>query len=360
MTANPFDDETPFVRPEWDDEGAGGEGSKDGWRGPSGDPNDRQFGDVIEPIDPEAADETDAVLVGEPYDGAVIGRRGARYAPTAIRRSLAGVKTAHLRRGDPSDQSGVRIGDLGDIRALEGDGLDSDGVDGVSGDDDGDNDHSGQDVASVQKHVKRIARRVHDLETLPVFIGGDNSLTYGNVAPLLESGDDRVGVVNLDAHLDCREVRESPTSGTPYRQLLSDGLDTYVAVGARHFETSSAYVDYVEDRGGTIVPADAFGAGLEAVVDAVRSAVADVDTLYVSVDCDVLDAAAAPGVSAPTPGGLTTRELFGFVGSIAADGRLAGLEVVECSPPRDEGNRTVDAAARTIAYALWGYLEENR
>ncbi|WP_276256117.1 formimidoylglutamase [Halomontanus rarus] len=351
MTATPFDDDAPFVRPEWTRDGDGsGDGTETegGWRGPSSDPNDRQFGDVIESIDPQSAGETDAVLVGEPYDGAVIGRRGARRGPGAIRRSLAGVKTAHLRSGDPSSPvRSNRIGDLGDIRNLEmlGPGTDGD-------------DRDERDVAAVQEHVKRIARRVHDLETLPVFVGGDNSLTYGNVAPLLES-ESRVGVVNLDAHLDCREVRGDPTSGTPYRQLLSAGLDTYVAVGARHFETSSAYVDYVEDRGGTIVSADRFEGGLEGVVETVRSAVAAVGTLYLSVDCDVLDAAAAPGVSAPTPGGLTTRELFAVVGSIADDDRLAGIEVVECSPPLDEGDRTVDAAARTIAHALRGSLEGN-
>ena len=74
----------------------------DGWSGRSDDPNDEQFGDVVEPADLDGGDDYDAALVGEPYDGAVIGRDGARDGPTAIRRSLAGVKTHHFDAGPAS------------------------------------------------------------------------------------------------------------------------------------------------------------------------------------------------------------------------------------------------------------------
>ena len=307
------------VAPDWE-----------GWEGPSEDPNDRQFGDVIERVGSgNVDDEPDAVLLGEPYDGAVIGRRGAREGPLAIRRSIAGTKTAHCSANRNSPLSAARIVDLGDVT--------------LSG-----------DVAAVQAHVLEVVREVHALDSLPVFLGGDNSLTYANVAPLLDRG--QVGVVNFDAHLDCRELRDGPTSGTPYRQLLADGLDTYVAVGARHFETSGAYVEFVRDRGGTVIPADAFAGGVDAVVETVRKAVADVELLYVSVDCDVLDAAVAPGVSAPTPGGITSRELFAAIGELVRDDRIAGFEIVECAPPLDVEGRTVDTAARAVAHALYGGL----
>ncbi|WP_049925251.1 formimidoylglutamase [Halopiger goleimassiliensis] len=308
-------------RPDWE-----------GWHGPSSDPNDRQFGDAVESVAPADLESVDVALVGEPYDGAVIGRRGAREGPLEIRRSLAGVKTALTSGTDPTAGDPLRVGDLGDLAPPSG------------------------DVADVQAHVREHVRPIHESTALPVFVGGDNSLTYGNVAPLLER-EETVGVVNVDAHLDCRAVVDGPTSGTPYRQLLEAGLETYVAVGARHFETSGSYVDYVREHGGAIVSAEAFDEGTDAVLETVRDALAGVDRCYLSVDCDVLDAAAAPGVSAPTPGGLSTRELFATVRALAGDVRLAGVEVVECAPPLDRDGRTVDAAARTIAHAMSGYLE---
>ncbi|NGM70718.1 formimidoylglutamase [Natronolimnobius sp. AArcel1] len=322
-----------FTHPDWD-----------GWEGTSSDPNDRQFGDITAALEPTETTDVPIVLVGEPYDGAVIGRKGTREGPLEIRRSLASTKAAHLSAGAPSlegesnapDESMAVIGDLGDLE-LPGSG-----------------------VADVQASVRTAAAAIYELDAVPIFLGGDNSLTYGNVVPLLENEDGGdVGVINFDAHLDCREVHHEPTSGTPYRQLHEAGLEAYVAVGARHFETSSRYVEYVREQGGTIVPADAFADGPRAVVETVQNALATVDTLYLSVDCDVLDASAAPGVSAPTPGGLTTRELFAAVGALVADERLAGVEIVECAPPLDTNGRTVDAAARTVAHAIRGVLEAN-
>ncbi|MFU8870156.1 arginase family protein, partial [Natronococcus sp.] len=80
-----------------------------------GDANDELFGDVVERVSLEdlAAGAFGAVLVGEPYDGAVIGRRGAREGPPGIRRSLARTKTHHFD-GGPLDG----VADLGDVRSL--------------------------------------------------------------------------------------------------------------------------------------------------------------------------------------------------------------------------------------------------
>ncbi|MFU8869820.1 arginase family protein, partial [Natronococcus sp.] len=213
-------------------------------------------------------------------------------------------------------------------------------------------------VSAVQTELVETTRLVHERDALPVFLGGDNSLTYPNVAPLLEEGS--VGAINLDAHLDVRAVDDEPTSGTPYRQLLEDGLDGYACVGARHFETSTAYHDYLRERGGEVVTSEEVGDDVVAAADRALEAVGDVDTLYVSVDCDVLDASAAPGASAPTPGGLRTRELFRLLRLLAADDRIAGFEVVECAPPLDRDGLTADAAARAIAHFLAGYLEGRR
>ncbi|AFZ71393.1 formimidoylglutamase [Natronobacterium gregoryi] len=328
------------ANPEWESTG--------GWSAvaTADDPNDDLFGHVVEPagiVDPADEDgfelERDAavVLVGEPYDGAVVGRPGARDGPVEIRRSLARVKTHHFDGGPVGS-----VADLGDVRTL---------VDWLENDDD-------RPVEAVQSRLVEATARVHDLEALPVFLGGDNSLSYPNVAPLAR--EESVGVINVDAHLDVREPVDGPSSGTPYRQLFEDGLDRYACVGARHFETSSTYHDFVRDRRGELVTAEEVGEDTVAAAGRALEAMADVDHVYVSVDCDVLDAAAAPGVSAPTPGGITTRELYRLLRFVAGDDRIAGFEVVECAPGLDRGTLTVDASARAVAHFLAGYLEGRR
>jgi len=336
----------------------------------SPDPDDETFGDAVTRADRRAVDEREptAVLVGEPYDGGVVGRQGAREGPRALREQLSATKTHHFDAGPVGD-----VLDLGDV-AVRG------RFDGRYRD----------STTRVQQRVAELTADVHERPALPVFLGGDNSLTYANVRPLLGEkseasasddagagdggGDDgdasagdgggdeddagegdggggdgeTVGVVSFDAHLDCRALHDGPSSGTPYRQLLEAGLDALSVVGARHFETSTAYHDYLREQDGTVVTAEE----CTDPVAAVDRALPDTDRVYVSVDLDVLDGAAAPGVSAPTPGGVSSRELFRMLRLAASDDRLAGLEVVECSPRHDAGDRTARAGARAVAHAL--------
>jgi formimidoylglutamase len=296
--------------------------------GPSNDSNDEQFGHVVELASIDDADRFDAVLVGEPFDRAVIGRKGASEGPAALRQHLAGTKTHHFDAGPVGS-----VADLGDVTL--GDGRDDSGT-----------------VADLQERVRTITERVHDTDAFPVFLGGDNSMTYPNAAPLLEEGT--LGVVNFDAHLDVREVGDDPTSGTPYRQLYEAGLDAYACVGARHFETSTDYAEYVRERGGEVVTAEEVGDDEIEAIDRALDALGDVDRIYVSVDLDALDAPAAPGVSAPTPGGISTRELFRMLRLLGNEDRLAGFEVVECAPPLESraANLTATAGARAIAHLL--------
>ncbi len=303
------------------------------WVGPSSDPNDEQFGDAVEPVTLDALRESGSdadrefgprfVLVGEPYDGAVIGRPGAAEGPGAIRETLASLKTHHFAAGPVS---GLR--DLGDLVIPDA------------------------DTVAVQDAVADATREVHGMDATPVFLGGDNSLSYPNALPLVEAGP--TAVVSFDAHLDCREPSPEPTSGTPYHQLFEAGLEDLVVVGARDFETSTAYAAYLDARDGSVVTAEAVGRDLDAALDRIIDSLAGVDTLYLSVDADVLDAAAAPGVSAPTPGGLQARELFRLVRHLAGDSRVAGLEVVECAPPLDRESLTSKTCARTVAHFLAG------
>lgn len=299
------------------------------WQPTSTDPVDDQFGHVVEGATLDEVASLDAVLVGVPYDGAVISRRGAAEGPSAIRQSLMATKTHHFDAGPIGS-----IGDVGDVGVPD------------------------ESTAIVQDAVADGTRAVHDSDTTPVFLGGDNSTTYANASPLLDAAvgeaTDSLGVVSFDAHLDCRQYREGPTSGTPYRQLHDDGLDELAVVGARHFETSTGYHDFVRDNGYEILTAEEVGDDDVEAADRALDALGDVDQVYLSVDVDVLDAPYC-GSSAPTPGGVTPRELFRMVRLAASDDRVAGFEVVETAPPLDDDGRTVDAAARTVAHFLAGH-----
>jgi len=79
----------------------------------------------------------------------------------------------------------------------------------------------------------------------------------------------------------------------------------------------------------------------------------DGKSLHVSFDIDALDPAFAPGTEIPSAGGLSTRQALDFLRIATAGSKLVGLDVVEVSPPFDNGDITTLAALKLI-FEFWG------
>jgi arginase len=75
-------------------------------------------------------------------------------------------------------------------------------------------------------------------------------------------------------------------------------------------------------------------------------------TLHISLDMDSIDPMYAPGVGTPVQGGLTFREAHLLMESLADDGRVASVDVVEVNPILDEKNRTAQMAVQLVASLL--------
>lgn len=248
----------------------------------------------------------DVTLLGLPFDGAVIGRKGAREGPDAIRTQLRKLK---------SDKP-ARWRDLGDA-------------------------HMPTDVVAAGEVAREAMKRALADGGFPVALGGDHSLTYGLVRGVVDKLGE-VSVLNLDAHLDVR-LATPPNSGTSFRRLVEDKIvdpRRIAEVGIRPFANSPKYLAWAKGAGIHVVTADRIDRLAEAL-DAIRG------PLYVSLDIDVLDETAAPGVSAPTPGGLSTAQLLEIMRALARKNVVA-LDVVETCPPLDQDDRTARAAAWAI------------
>lgn len=263
--------------------------------------------------------EADVVLFGVPYDGAVLGRKGAREGPNAIRGELRKLKSALPERWL----------DLGDARMPE-------------------DPREAGDVAT------RAMKAALETGAFPVALGGDHSLTYG-LAKAVREVVGPIAVLNLDAHLDVREAK-AVNSGTSFRRLVDDRIvapEWLFEAGLRWFANSPTYLQWAKKAGIRYWSADQMGT--VDVLAAIRAAFEAAPPerrpkgLYVSLDIDVLDESAAPGVSAPTPGGVTTAKLFEVMRALPAMGvPLLALDVMETAPPLDPDGRTARAAAHAI------------
>jgi len=295
-----------------------------GWAARPGDPSDVFFAQVVGTGDAPAA----IGMFGVPFDGAVLGRPGAREGPDAIRAQMARLKPWTLAAGALA----VGVRDWGNVRVP-------------------------LDVAGAHAAAQGGARAVLDAGQFPLALGGDHSITY----PLVNAHErihQRIGVINLDAHLDVREYTGTPNSGTSFGRLLSSGLvpgANLVEVGIRDFANADKYAQKVRAAGGTIFGAQEWARdGLSVIDRAIEIASRGVDAVYLSVDVDVLDQSEAPGVSAPTPGGVRSVDLYAAVRRIAERAPLVGADVMEMAPVLDRENVTARAAAFATMHLLAG------
>ena len=93
--------------------------------------------------------------------------------------------------------------------------------------------------------------------------------------------------------------------------------------------------------------------GAEAVIaDAIDEALDGPDLVYLSLDIDVIDPGMAPGTGTPEPGGMLTREVLRAIRQIVGAVDLAGMDIVEVSPPYDHAETTAMAANRAALEAI--------
>ncbi|MEK6975465.1 MAG: formimidoylglutamase [Candidatus Thermoplasmatota archaeon] len=291
-------------------------------------PEDPRFLDLFVP---KAAD-ADLLLAGVPYDGAVIGRKGCKDGPTAIREAFRYLGGHHAGTGQ--SLKGLRIHDLGDAPIIAGNTTKTHHVvEGV--------------LAAALAKPKPL-----------VVLGGDNSLSYATFRALHAVHGGKWGVVVLDAHYDLRPHEGQPTSGTPYRRILEEVPGDPVAgpnlaeVGIRPYANSPSLAMYAKEHGVVVIPVGEVRAkGMAASArKALKAAGAGVDHLFLSVDIDGLDQSIAPGCSAPGAGGLTFDEAAALVEAVGADPRCRGMDLVEVAPNLDPTGNTARVAAQLVAH----------
>ena len=97
----------------------------------------------------------------------------------------------------------------------------------------------------------------------------------------------------------------------------------------------------------------------ECLSEASGIATDDCDGVFLSVDVDVVDPGMAPGTGTPEPGGLTGRQLLARPPD-RHELPVAGVDVVEVSPPYDHAEVTAFLANRVVLEVLSGIAWRRR
>ncbi|MGH9985464.1 MAG: arginase family protein [Nitrososphaeraceae archaeon] len=190
---------------------------------------------------------------------------------------------------------------------------------------------------------------------IPVVIGGDHSVTSIAI-DAISATLGKIGLVYFDAHPDFVSSKTDY-----YGSVITDSLDRLEEDNVTFVGTRAAELEEVENinRSGfqVVTPLDILEEGINKIIDKICKR--NTAKKYVSIDLDCLDPAYAPGVSVPTPCGLTSVELTCLVKHAVSTG-IVGMDIVELCPKYDMNDITASLAARllseSVASMRSGYL----
>jgi arginase len=213
-----------------------------------------------------------------------------------------------------------------------------------------------------------VVREVESKGAMPLVLGGDHSIALGTLGGMA-SARGPGGVLWIDAHGDVNRPETTPTGnvhGMPLAAVLglagpefeSDAWPIpavdpgrVALVGVRQLDEGERQL-LREQNSCVYTMSDIDRLGVEKVVHDALEHVAGPNFVHVSLDMDVVDPDAAPGVGTPVPGGLSYREAHLACELIAESGLMESLEVVEVNPILDRENQTAQLAVELVASAL--------
>ena len=276
--------------------------------------------------------DAEVAIFGVPLDAGATYRPGTRFGPQGIRRSTNLFGTYCYELGvDLREQ--LNMVDIGDVFTVPGN-----------------LEKSFDQISQAMAHV--VSNGV-----MPVVIGGDHSIGYPTIRGMAPHVGGNIGIIHFDRHVDTQESDLDERMNTcPWfhaNNIANAPATNLVQIGIGGWQAPRAGVEVGRERGTTIVTvSDIARVGVEKIAEiALETAWKDAEAVYLSFDIDVLDAGFVPGTGWPEPGGLLPREALDLVRLVSEPG-LAGMEIVECSPPYDWAEQTALMSSRIILDSL--------
>ena len=194
-------------------------------------------------------------------------------------------------------------------------------------------------------------------EAFLTVLGGDHCTAISTLAAQVRRHPG-LSVLWVDAHPDLCDFSRGGhwTCGCALRRALdASGIEPsrVVIAGGRDYDPEE--LEFIAANGMLLVSSAEIDRDLPAAARKISERLAG-HKVHVSFDIDVLDPAFAPGTEIPSAGGLSSRQALELLRAATDRSRLVGLDVVEVSPPSDNGDITTFAALKVI-FEVWGMVK---
>ncbi|WP_285768476.1 formimidoylglutamase [Peribacillus sp. SI8-4] len=202
--------------------------------------------------------------------------------------------------------------------------------------------------AELGSHVEKILSK----NMFPVILGGGHETFYGHFLGVRSQvgPNAKIGILNIDAHFDLRSYEEMTSSGTMFKQILeNDHLTSYMPIGIQRFGNTKKLFNTADSLGCSwILEEDLMNEITDEIENKIQNFMNEHDSIILTLCMDVINASEAPGVSAPSPFGLSGKMVRQLIRNIISNRKTISFDICEVNPALDNDNRTVKLAANLI------------
>lgn len=235
-----------------------------------------------------------------------------------------------------------------------------------------DNMRNYEQVINVNQRLYRSVSQTLKKGRIPVVLGGDHSIVAGSISAVSKYYADKggIGIIWIDAHGDWNNEESTESGnmhGMPFSAVCGYGPQCMVDYGQ-----DPVYVDVkhcvqiggrdidpkerqrMKEAGVTVFSINVVDKlGMDEVIrQAIEIAGNGTAGIHLSFDVDAITPEAAPGTGTVVHSGLTVREAFLAVETLAETGKVLAVDMVEVNPILDERNKTGILASELVQSAL--------
>jgi len=270
----------------------------------------------------------DVGILGIPYDITSSHTPGARFGPDAIRRATDGERShsypLSIGEGNvPKEPLSklITLEDVGDLEVVQR--------------------LPEAAVVDISEATTKLAAKESSL----VFLGGDHFITYPILRGLSRARKGKWGILYLDAHADLYSDMGGYqlSHATTLRRIIDEKIVDIGDVIA--FDIRCALPEQKKELPSVTS---------STITNEIQNLAERVDSLYISIDLDVVDPSIIPGVSHPESGGLSIVELASILRTAFTTGKVSYTDIVELNPLINKSELSAIGARDILKEVLTG------
>lgn len=213
------------------------------------------------------------------------------------------------------------------------------------------------DITAANQEELRMELDKTLFSSIPIFVGGDHSVTYELIRRVTRDMEDKkIVVVQFDAHSDyIDEYTEYPHGSVMNETHKLNAVEKIIHFGIRGNLNCEPAITSSKNDGNIVVPYYKITDYMNEVLDVIKDRV-----VYITFDTDFMCPMYAPATNCPEPGGPNYEETLQYIKTIIqSSGSIVGMDFVEYNPKCEGAVLTGTTIVNLIMEAMSYYMAKS-